>query len=123
MNNLRFWSLIQIQYSTIENAEYFNRAPNVCRLLPVYNLEDFEKSILELENKYSKEQVTKARTYASIVYCDYDLYEIENIIQLELNHGEQPVKNIFARIDSTKSKTNSQRSMRYVVGVLKNLKI
>ena len=82
--------------------------------------EDFEKAIVDLEKKYSQEQVKRAREYASFVYSDHNLLELENIIQLELDYGKEAVGEVFARISKSKSKTNSQKSMRYVVGSLKN---
>ncbi|MCP4482141.1 MAG: hypothetical protein GY817_05005 [bacterium] len=118
MSELRYWNLIQIKYSQIKNGKYSTRMSNIYRLLPVYDLKDFDKSIQEIENKYSKEQVKRAIQHSSIVYAAHDLYEIENIIQLELAHGQEAVKEVFNLVASYGSKSDSRKSMRYVVGFL-----
>jgi hypothetical protein len=120
MNNLRYWNLIQIKYSQIQDSDYSTRRPNIYRLLPIYDIATFNESIKKLEQKYSLETVNRARTYASIVYCDYNIYEIENIIQLELEYVEKAVKRAFEIVASYKSKSDSKKSMRYIVGLLKN---
>jgi cardiolipin synthase len=122
MINLRYWNLIQTQYSRVENSNYSTRTPNTYRLLPIYSMGDFENSLKQLETKYSKAQVSRAITYAKLVYCDHDLYEIENIIQLELDHGEPAVQKAFDLVSTYDSKTDSKHSMKYIVGVLNNKK-
>jgi hypothetical protein len=73
-------------------------------------MDEFNQKLQNMIVKYGKETMDRVRGYASIVYCDYDLTEIQNIISLENTYGLEKVKTVFDMISSFKSKSTSKKA-------------
>jgi HKD family nuclease len=119
MLKLRYWNLLKVKYGSVENGQYSYKFPNVYKLQELYSMEDFNKNLQELINKYGKEKMDRIREYADIVYCGYDLNEMQNIILLEDTYGLEKVKKAFGIVASSKSKDTSKKGMGYIIGILK----
>lgn len=115
---LRHWNLIKIQYAEMKNGK--NAGPSTYRLMPVYSIETYEKRKAKLIEKYGKEQFDKAQKYAEIIFCENDLYEIEEIIQMMQKYGEPAVKEAFDYVQGA-AENSPHRGMGYITGILQRI--
>ncbi len=84
----------------------------------LYDWAEFQKSIADMEARYGKDLVDKARKYAVIVFRAYDIESIEDIIEFIKIYGHKKVKKAFDKV-GMKQVDNPKRTFKYVVGILK----
>ena len=117
MLELKRWNLIDIIYSSTKEG-FDKRLANNYRLKDLYSMDDFEKEVQKLEDKYGKEKVTQARIFAKILLDENNLEHIEDIILLTEQYGLNKAKYAFDKVSKYKI-DNPMRSLRYVAGILK----
>lgn len=119
MAELRHWNIVQIVYGIVDTGQdYGTRQANRYRLKDLYKLEDFEFELHKLYDKYGKDRVEGVRELAKIVFCENNLAEIEEIIQLMDEYGNDKVLAAFNKI-APWDEANPKRSMAYVIGILR----
>lgn len=120
MSGLRNYNIIRIESSTVEEKDYSKRAPNVYYYLGLYNMNEFSKGLQILKELYGSEKTILAQECAAIIWRKYDLKCIMEIIELIEIYGSKKVKKAFKEI-SKKRPDNPQRTLRYAIGIIKNL--
>ena len=116
MIGLREFGIIDIEYGEVDKG-YDNRMPAVTRVLGLYNYDEFQKAIVELEEKQGKGKVALARRYAKVVFRSYDIESICDVLEFMEVYGQDRVKKAFAKV-AKKEIDNPKRSFKYVVGIL-----
>jgi len=121
MAELRHWNLLEIEYGNIDSGKgYNNRLPNRYRLKNLYSIENFSKELGKLYDKYGKNKVKEAQEYARLVFCENNLVDIEDIINMVDEYGIDKVNFAFDKIKD-RSKDNPKRSIAYVKGILQSM--
>ncbi|MFW6129673.1 MAG: phospholipase D-like domain-containing protein [Atribacterota bacterium] len=120
MQELRKLNIIDIDYSpTNEDGKHI--APSIYKLIGLYSSEEHEKKLGQLEEKYGKERLKKAREFTEVVYRQNDIEAIERIINLTEEYGEEKIKKA-QEILSKKAIDNPKRTFRYAAGIIKRSK-
>lgn len=121
MAELRHYNLLEIEYGNIDFGKgYGNRLPNRYRLKKLYKMEDFNKELKKLYDKYGEKKVEQARGYAKIVFCENNLVDIEDIVKMMDEYGMDKINYAFSKV-SKKSEDNPKRSIAYVKGILQSM--
>ena len=117
MLELKKWNLIDIERGSIEKG-FANRPANRYRVKNIYSLDDFEKELNKLKNKYSANTIKQAREFSEIILDQYNLENIEDIAAMIDKYGIDKVQYAFDKISKYKI-DNPMRSLRYVAGILR----
>lgn len=119
MAELRHWNLAEVEYGDIDFGKgYGRRMPNRYRLKDLYRIEDFEKELNKLYEKYGEERVEQGRGYAKFIFSENNLVDVEEIIRMMDEYGNEKIRYAFSVI-SNRSEDNPKRSMAYVKGILR----
>ncbi|MDP8261939.1 MAG: phospholipase D-like domain-containing protein [Candidatus Ancaeobacter aquaticus] len=113
---LKKWNLIDIERGSIEKG-FANRPANRYRVKNIYSLDDFEKELKKLKDKYGANTVKQAREFSKIILDEYSLEHIEDIAVMIKKYGADKVEEAFNKISQYKI-DNPMRSLRYVAGIL-----
>ncbi|MBN2407090.1 MAG: hypothetical protein JXJ19_05285 [Elusimicrobia bacterium] len=119
MQELRKLNIIVIEYST-RKEDYVHIQPSVYELLDLYSIEDYEKSLKQLEDKYGKDKVKNAIEFAVVIYCQKDIETIEKIINITEKYGEDKIDKAY-KILSAKAVDSPKRTFRYAIGIIEGL--
>ena len=86
--DLRRWNLVEVQSDLApEGAPYDERLANYYLLKPFYSLNDFNRSLSDLEAKYGKSTIAQSRKLSEQLEEGYDLTVIEKFAQLIQQFG------------------------------------
>lgn len=117
MNELRRRRLIAVKYDELGGKPYEERTPKMYKALSLYDPKELELKLAAIEEKYGREEYTRARKYAEIVFEENNPAVIEDIILKIREYGAKKVRDAFAVI-SPKHIDNPKRSYAYVIGIL-----
>lgn len=119
MGELRRRKLIEVMYDDLTNKDYKKRSPKMYKVLKVYDPEVLDLKLARVAEQYGEKKYNTAREYAEIVFEEYNLQVIEDIILKTKEYGAKKIKDAFA-IVAKKRIDNPKRKYRYVVGILEN---
>lgn len=86
----------------------------------IYDPEALNKQFGELNEKYGKEAVDRAKSYARVVYKENDYEDVLTLIGLESKYGQEVLKEAVGVLEA-KAATNPKRHFGYLVGTVKGI--
>jgi hypothetical protein len=119
MGELRRKRLLEVEYDDLTHTLYTKRSPKTYRLLPLYDFDLLTKELNALRKNYGNKRFNKARSYAKIVFEEYNPRVIEDIINKEEEYGKKTLKRAFD-IVARKNTDNPKKTYGYVIGILEN---
>lgn len=119
MGELRRRKLIEVRYDDLTDKAPDKRFPKMYKVLKLYDPNAREAELRALAETYGAKEYKTARTYAAVVFEEYNPEVIEDIILKARQYGAEKVKRAFA-IVAKKNVDNPKRSYGYVVGILEN---
>ena len=119
MGELRRRKLIEVMYDDLTDKDYKKRSPNLYKILELYDSKKLDIELAQIAQRYGEKQYKKAQEYAEIVFEEYNLQVIEDIILKTKEYGTKKIKEAFVII-AKKNIDNPKRKYSYVVGILEN---
>jgi hypothetical protein len=89
--------------------------------MPLYDPLLLDRKWAELETRFGKDMVGRARNCVALVYKDCDFRAVEQFIELEKRFGREKIEKAAAIIGK-KAADNPHRSVGYFVGTVMNLR-
>jgi len=117
MGELRRNKLLEVKYDELSNKPYEQRRPKMYKILKLYDPKELDLKLKGIEEKYGKDEYTKARAYAEIVFEENNPEAIEDIILKTKQYGEKEIKRVFDVV-SRKNIDNPKRTYIYVTRIL-----
>lgn len=121
ITELRRLNLIEMDYSPNVPKKGIRRAsiyiPNT-----LYDPKALDADFNELKRKHGEEKFNRAHKAAQMVYEDCDVSGIKALIDLEDQYGQARI-DAALKIVADKNPDNPLRSMAYLIGTIKNMKI
>jgi hypothetical protein len=119
MGELRSRKLIEAMYDDLTEKDYKDRSPKMYKIIKLYDPEKLAAELARVAEQYGEKEYQRARKYAEIVFEEYNLQIIEDIIIKTKQYGPKKIKEAFA-IVAKKNIDNPKRKYSYVVGILEN---
>lgn len=119
MEELRRKKLIEVKYDELRGKFFDDKAPKSYKLLKLYDPKELTLKLKVIEDKYGRQDYTKARRYAEIVFEENSSVVIEDIILKTRQYGAEKIKKAFD-IVALKNTDNPKKSYAYVVGIIEN---
>ncbi len=117
---LRELNLLNVKYGELEGKSYDQRQANEYTPQPIYNPEDLQKTLKDLELKYGKDKLTRAKQTAAIVFEENNPKTIQVLIDLEDKYGQVIVEEAANKI-AEKNPDNPKRSAGYLINTVKSM--
>ncbi|MGH7890277.1 MAG: hypothetical protein ACRENF_06970, partial [Thermodesulfobacteriota bacterium] len=120
VRELRQLNLLDVQYDATDKTNFKQRLANVYTPLDLYNPAERESKIKELESKYGKEKVERAKQNAALVFEENNLKTLVAMIDLEEKYGQNIVDEAAKKI-AQKNTDNPKRSAGYFINMVKSM--
>jgi hypothetical protein len=117
---LRRANLLDVDYDSLPEKSVVARRPSIYSPLPIYDPLILDKKWAELEARYGKDMVSRARNCAALVLKDCDWRAVEQFIGLEKKYGKEKIEKA-ASIIKLKAVDNPHRSVGYFTGIITSL--
>ncbi len=117
---LRELNLLNVKYSELEGKSYDERQANVYTPEPLYNPQELQKELKELETKYGQDKLQRAIETAKVVFEENNPKTIQALINLENQYGQAIVKEAADKI-AEKNPDNPKRSAGYLINTIKSI--
>jgi hypothetical protein len=120
VRELRQQNLLDVQYDATDKTNFKQRLANVYTPLELYDPAERESKIKELETKYGKEKVERAKRNAALVYEENNLKTLIALADLEGKYGQSLVEEAAKKI-AQKNTDNPKRSAGYLINSIKSM--